>query len=125
LIFTYFGALDSTYEAIRSQILALAEMPEFDSVVAQIQQEESRRALMNPQVTATTDNRAFRTSFSNPNPTARAKGTTSVDWCDHCKRVGHKADGCWILHPHLRSSRTKAERGSARKGEANRVFSVG
>jgi hypothetical protein len=38
LIFTYLRALDSTYEAIRSQILASAEMPEFDSVVARIQQ---------------------------------------------------------------------------------------
>jgi hypothetical protein len=48
LIFTYLGALDNTYEAIRSQILASAEMPDFDSVVARIQQEESRRTLMNP-----------------------------------------------------------------------------
>jgi gag-polypeptide of LTR copia-type len=94
LIFLYPGALDSTYEAIRSQILASAEMPEFDSVVARIQQEESRRAMMNPQVTVTTDNRACRTSFPNPNPTARAKGTTASDWCDHCKRAGHKSGGC-------------------------------
>jgi hypothetical protein len=41
LIFTYLGALDSIYEAIRSQILTSTEMPEFDSVVARIQQEES------------------------------------------------------------------------------------
>jgi hypothetical protein len=61
----YLGALDSTYEAIRLQILGSAEMLEFDNVVARIQQEESRRALMNPQVTVTTNNRAFRTSFPN------------------------------------------------------------
>jgi gag-polypeptide of LTR copia-type len=36
LIFTCLGALDNTYEAIRSQILASAEMPDFDSVVARI-----------------------------------------------------------------------------------------
>jgi hypothetical protein len=34
LIFTYLGALDNTYEVIRSQILASAKMPDFDSVVA-------------------------------------------------------------------------------------------
>jgi hypothetical protein len=77
---------------------------------------------MNPQVTATTDNRAFRTSFSNPNPTARAKGTTTADWCNHCKRAGHKADGCWILHPHLRPSSTKAERGARKGGGEPRFF---
>jgi hypothetical protein len=37
LIFLYLGALDSTNEAIRSQILDSTEMPEFDSVVARIQ----------------------------------------------------------------------------------------
>jgi gag-polypeptide of LTR copia-type len=48
LIFTYLGALDPSYESIRSQILASAEIPSFDDVVARIEQEQSRRALMNP-----------------------------------------------------------------------------
>jgi hypothetical protein len=115
LIFTYLGALDNTYEAIRSQILASAEMPDFDSVVARIQQDESRRTLMNPQAPTDTDNRAFRASLSSPNPTAKAKGPTANDWCDHCKRAGHKPDGCWIRHPHLRP-RPRVERGGARRG---------
>jgi hypothetical protein len=42
LIFTYLGALDPSYEAIRSQILASPEMPSFDDVVARIEQEQSR-----------------------------------------------------------------------------------
>jgi hypothetical protein len=77
---------------------------------------------MNPQVIVTTDNRVFRTSFSNLNPTSRGKGTIATDWCDHCKRAGHKADRCWILHLHLRPSRTKAERGGARKGGGEPCF---
>jgi hypothetical protein len=55
LIFTYLGALDNTYETIRSQILASVEMPDFDSMVAQIQQEKSRQALMNPQTPIDTE----------------------------------------------------------------------
>lgn len=40
LIYTYQGALDSSYEAIRpSQILVSAEMPCFEDVVATIDQE--------------------------------------------------------------------------------------
>jgi gag-polypeptide of LTR copia-type len=122
LIFTYLGALDTTYEVIRSQILASAEMPNFDDVVARIQQEESRRALMNPQPPTNTDNRAFRAHPSNPNLAARAKGTTAADWCDHCKRTGHNREGCWVLHPHLRPSRNKGERGGARKGGTEQRF---
>ncbi|XP_078148487.1 uncharacterized protein LOC144543910 [Carex rostrata] len=116
LIFTYLGALDTTYEAIRSQILASAEMPTFDDVVARIQQEESRRALMNPQPATNTENCAFRAQLSNPNSSARTKGTTTADWCDHCKRAGHNREGCWVLNPHLRLNRNKGERGGAMKG---------
>jgi gag-polypeptide of LTR copia-type len=132
LIFLYLGALDSTYEAIRSQILASAEMPEFDSVVARIQQEESRRALMNPQVTAATDNRAFRASFPNPNLTARAKGITASDWCDHCKRAGHRETGAGSSirisdHRALRRREEVLEKGEVNRAfsEANHAFSVG
>jgi hypothetical protein len=114
LIFTYLGALDSSYEPIRSQILASADMPSFDDVVARIEQEQSRRALMNPQLTAESENnKAFNTKFSNPNPrdpTKVPRGNSAADWCDHCKRTGHSREGCGVLHPHLRPNRSKGEK---------------
>jgi hypothetical protein len=98
LIFTYLGALDSSYEPIRSQILASADMPSFDDIVARIEQEQSRRALMNPQLTAESENnKAFNIKFPNPKPRDSAKatrGNSATDWCDHCKRAGHSRDGC-------------------------------
>jgi Integrase core domain len=115
LIFTYLGALDTSYESIRSQILASAEMPSFDDVVARIEQEQSRRALMNPRQLESQDNQAFQVHHSNSNPsfrdTAKGRGASSTVQCDHCKKAGHNRDGCWFLHPHLRPVREKGDRG--------------
>jgi hypothetical protein len=113
LIFTYLGALEPSYEAIRLQILTSAEMPKFDDVVARIQQEESRRVLMNPRQSDNAENKAFKVQISNPNfrESAKGKGAPSTEWCDHCNRAGHNRDGCWFLHPHLRPVRDKGGRG--------------
>jgi hypothetical protein len=109
LIFTYLGALDTSYESIRSQILASAEMTSFDDVVARIEQEQSRRALMNPRQLENQDNQTFHVHHSNSNPsfrdTAKGRGASSTVQCDHCKKAGHNRDGCWFLHPHLRPVR--------------------
>jgi hypothetical protein len=97
-------------KAIRSQILASAEMPSFDDVVARIEQEQSRRSLMNSHQAETTENQALKTLHTpNPNPRgpAKTKGAAATDWCDHCKRARHNREGCWVLHPHLRSVRNR------------------
>lgn len=101
LIFTYLGALDASYEAVRSQVLLSTEMPSFDDVVATIEQEESRRTLMNPQSENPESNRAFKAQHPSFKDTAQSKGVPATDWCEHCKRAGHNRDGCWVLHPHL------------------------
>jgi gag-polypeptide of LTR copia-type len=127
LIFTYLGALDGSYDAIRAQILNSNEMPSFDDVVARVGQEESRRQLMNSQAPESQDIRIFKAQIANPRGAAKTRGTpANVDWCDHCRRVGHNRDGCWVLHPHLRPARPKGERGNyhggARKREDRKGF---
>jgi gag-polypeptide of LTR copia-type len=81
LIFTYLGALDPSYDAIRSQILASTEMPSFDDIVARIDQEESRRVLMNPRLSENQENTAFQVQNSKPNfrDLAKGKGAPSTE----------------------------------------------
>jgi gag-polypeptide of LTR copia-type len=127
LIFTYLGALDGSYDAIRAQILNSNEMPSFDDVVARVGQEESQRQLMNSQAPESQDIRIFKAQIANPRGAAKTRGTpANVDWCDHCRRAGHNRDGCWVLHPHLRPARPKGERGNyhggARKREDRKGF---
>jgi hypothetical protein len=95
-------------------------MPSFDDVVARIEQEQSRRSLMNPHQSETTENQAFKTYHNhNPNPRGptRLKGAATSAWCDHYKRAGHNREGCWVLHPHLRPVRNKGGRVGGGKQE--------
>jgi hypothetical protein len=66
LIFTYLGALDSSYETARSQILLSTEMSSFDDVIAIIDREETRRTLMNSQAPEPIENKTFQVQQSNP-----------------------------------------------------------
>jgi gag-polypeptide of LTR copia-type len=140
LIFTYLRALDSSYETARSQILLLTEMSSFDDVIAIIDQEETRRTLMNPQAPELTENKAFQVqqsnqqikpSFVNPSfrDSARQRGGPSSERCDHCNRAGHSRDRCWILHPPLRPNRVNRDKGgkwsNTRKWEKGKVAYLG
>jgi len=109
LIYTYLGALDPGFEPIRAQILSSAEMPKFDDVVLRIEQEETRRRLMNPSPVATTESQAFRATY------VKDKGKSNL-WCDHCKKAGHNREGCWVLHPHLKPQRNNRGGGGSNNG---------
>lgn len=126
-IFAFLAALDSSYEAVRSQILLSSNLSSFASVVAQVQREESRRKTMPSETqlpegqqveeerSATAADRGFVTK---PNLNAVLKGTPSNNGrgrgqfsanssakCYHCHRTGHTKEGCWCLHPHLRPAK--------------------
>jgi Reverse transcriptase (RNA-dependent DNA polymerase)/Integrase core domain/gag-polypeptide of LTR copia-type/GAG-pre-integrase domain len=109
LIYTYLGALDSSFEPIRAQILSSAEMPTFDDVVLRVEQEDTRRRLMNPSFATNTENQAFRATYTKD----RGKGNL---WCDHCKRSSHNRESCWVLQPHLKPQRNNRGGGGANTG---------
>jgi gag-polypeptide of LTR copia-type len=46
----YLGGLDSSYEAVRSQILLSTELPSFSAVVAMVHREDERMIAMNPEL---------------------------------------------------------------------------
>jgi hypothetical protein len=96
-VYTFLAALDSSYEAIRAQILLSTEKLTFDGVTTLIRQEATRCVAMgafdsNPNSEA----HAFTAShFSN----GKGKPRGEVERCQHCKKEGHTQDRCWILHP--------------------------
>jgi gag-polypeptide of LTR copia-type len=114
-IYIYLGSLDSSYEAVRSQILLSSEFPPFSAVVAMVQREESRRNVMCVEVQearSVVENQAFAVTVDR----GRNKGRDG-ERCSHCKKVGHTADRCWVLNPHLKP-KWKGEGGSHGQGEA-------
>jgi len=112
-IYTFLAALDSSYEAIRAQILLSKEKLTFDDVTARIRQEATRRVAMktadlNPKPEA----HAFSAQHLNTN---KGRGKGEIDKCSHCKRDGHTQEKCWVLHPHLRPKRNDRISEAAKK----------
>jgi gag-polypeptide of LTR copia-type len=106
-IFQLLANLDPSFELVRTQILLNPILPSLDSVIATLEQEESRRKAMNSEnQPSKAENQAFLSKgrpYSNLNPrvSVKAKGGEG-DFCDNCKKEGHTKDRCWFLHPHLR-----------------------
>jgi hypothetical protein len=100
-IFQFLAILDSSYEAVRSQILLIVDLPSVDEVVAMVEREEIRRVVMGQHLTCNPEAKVFATLSRNPNSRPETKGDQTLV-CDHYKHRGHRKDECWFLHPHLR-----------------------
>jgi gag-polypeptide of LTR copia-type len=121
-VYTYLGGLDSSYEGVRLQILLSTELPTFSAVVAMVQREDARRTAMQsePQETRQiAEHLAYVVTTANSNSDkGRSKGGKEGERCTHCKRNGHTAEKCWILHPHLKPKWRGDGGGNRGQGEA-------
>jgi hypothetical protein len=77
--------------------------------------EETRQIAMGP---SKPEAHALIATSQNPSP-KKGNGVK----CNHCHKKGHKRDGCWILHPHLRPTRKAEgeEEGAAIKSGSNLI----
>jgi len=101
-IYQFLIGLDGSYEAIRSQVLMTPTVPDLASIIAMIQQEESRRT------TAQIADRPSETQAffaGKPQNQTKKYGNKPQETCDNCKKTGHNRNSCWFLHPHLRPTR--------------------
>jgi gag-polypeptide of LTR copia-type len=112
-IFQFLSGLDPNYDSVRSQILLSKELPKSRAVVAMVQREESRRKLMNPQVTSEPESQAFATTNRHRDASSGTRGASSTR-CDNYKKEGHVRSGCWFLYPELRPKHR--DKGGDRKG---------
>ncbi|KAJ1685052.1 hypothetical protein LUZ63_016442 [Rhynchospora breviuscula] len=121
-VYLYLGGLDSSYDAVRSQILLSLELPSFSTVVAMVQREDSRRTAMNKESQEqrhAVESQAFAATSSTSNSDrGRNKGNRD-EKCTHCKKNGHTIDRCWVLHPHLKP-KWRGERGNQGQWEVTK-----
>lgn len=108
-IFQFLAGLNSSYEAVRTQILLSSELPSFSSVIALVQREEARLRAMNQEQEAADRN----LSLSDNRGVGKSKQSLR---CSHCNRNGHEKSGCWFLHPHLRPSQERKNGGYGGNG---------
>jgi hypothetical protein len=100
--------LDMSYEAFCSQILLKSSLPSIENMVSLIEQEEFHRCAMGvPQAVFDERSETQTLAIKYPrNPNFKGKGqATTTNKCSHYKKLGHKNEKCWFLHPHLRPAR--------------------
>jgi hypothetical protein len=128
-VYQFLTGLDPSYESFRAQVLLSTETPSFNTIIAILQREETRRKTMSQNPTNLSENNSIflaktniNTYSQNPtnpstyrqNPTKSHKSNTYLKMngqnpltCTNCKKNGHNRDGCWWLHPHLRPAKWK------------------
>ncbi|XP_010496878.1 PREDICTED: uncharacterized protein LOC104773906 [Camelina sativa] len=73
------------------------KLPSFEDICSQIQREQGSLDLFSGKGELVTANKGVY------------KQEERKVWiCDHCKRRGHLKDKCWVLHPHLKPAKFKA-----------------
>jgi hypothetical protein len=58
-IFAFLVCLDSSYEVVRSQNLLMPELPSYDEIMAMVEDEETKKAVMSSQPTDNSEAKAF------------------------------------------------------------------
>jgi hypothetical protein len=102
-VYTFLGALDSSYGVIRAQILLLIDKLSFEEVITRIRQEVTRRvALGTFDQIPKSEAHAFSVHHFNAR---KVRGKGEIERCAHCKKSSHSQDRCWVLNPHLRPKR--------------------
>ncbi|XP_010495867.1 PREDICTED: uncharacterized protein LOC104773016 [Camelina sativa] len=78
-------------------ILRAEKLPSFEDICSQIQKEQGSLDLFSGKGELVTANKGvYKQEYR------------KVWICDHCKKRGHMKDKCWILHPHLKPAKFKA-----------------
>jgi hypothetical protein len=86
--------------------LLSTETPSFNTVIAILQREETRRKFMSQNPTYPSEKNSIFLAKTNNNTNLKKNGQNLLT-CTNYKKNGHNQDGCWWLHPHLRPAKWK------------------
>jgi hypothetical protein len=114
-IFYLLTGLSSEFEEVRRDILIRPELSSINTICSIIQSGETRKRVMGNglkvnHLSPKSENYAHFTSFKSEdhNKWKGKEKKGSKYYCDHCNRSGHTRDRCFILHPHLKSTRNRS-----------------
>lgn len=94
--------LNSSYTAVRGNILMMSPLPNLSQAYSHLVQEERQRQVRT-EAQFLTENASFSIR-SNPGANTKppfqrkSDGKRSQLYCDHCKRSGHTIDKCYKIH---------------------------
>ncbi|XP_010496984.1 PREDICTED: uncharacterized protein LOC104774015 [Camelina sativa] len=96
-VFGLLLTLNPAFNDLIKHILRGDKLPTLDDVCAQVQKEQGSLGLFSGKEELVMANKGIY---------KHEERKTAV--CDHCKKKGHVKDKCWILHPHLKPAKFKA-----------------
>ncbi|XP_010424606.1 PREDICTED: uncharacterized protein LOC104709740 [Camelina sativa] len=96
-VFGLLLTLNSAFNDLIKHILQGDKLPTLEDVCSQVQKEQGSLGLFSGKEDLATTNKGVYKHEDK-----------KVIVCDHCKKRGHIKDKCWILHPHLKPAKFKA-----------------
>ncbi|CAB77909.1 putative polyprotein [Arabidopsis thaliana] len=96
-VFGLLLTLNPAFNDLIKHLLRADKLPSLENVCSQVQKEQGSLGLFSGKGELITAHKGIY------------KGEERKVWvCDHCKKKGHMKDKCWILHPHLKPAKFKA-----------------
>jgi hypothetical protein len=96
-VFGLLLTLNPAFNDLIKHLLRADKLPSLENVCSQVQKEQGSLGLFSGKGELITAHKGIY------------KGEERKVWvCDHCKKKGHLKDKCWILHPHLKPAKFKA-----------------
>lgn len=129
-VFAFLEGLNSSFKDIRNQILRNQDMPPFDEVCHMVNKEETSQRVLDINLYKSETNALIaQEKARNEALISQAKMNSNIirPRCEHCHKIGHVKDKCWILHPHLkpiRDSKGKAYQPNAQNAISGSSISM-
>ncbi|KAJ1398154.1 Gag-polypeptide of LTR copia-type [Sesbania bispinosa] len=118
-IYKFLLGLNTELDEVRGRILGTKPLKTIREVFSEVRREESRRKVMlgKSSVAPSIEGSAMAARGNQPRPSQKK----NRPWCDHCKKLGHTKDTCWIIHG--RPSEAKQTKNPDNRGNTAEVNS--
>ncbi|KAJ1416489.1 Gag-polypeptide of LTR copia-type [Sesbania bispinosa] len=95
-IYKFLLGLNTELDEVQGRILGTKPLKTIQEVFSEVRREESRRKVMLGKSSAapSIEGSAMAARGNQPRPSQKK----NRPWCDHCKKLGHTKDTCWIIH---------------------------
>ncbi|KAJ1395404.1 Gag-polypeptide of LTR copia-type [Sesbania bispinosa] len=95
-IYKFLLGLNTELDEVRGRILGTKPLKTIREVFSEVRREESRRKVMLGKSSAapSIEGSAMAARGNQPRPSQKK----NQPWCDHCKKLDHTKDTCWIIH---------------------------
>ncbi|KAL5540397.1 hypothetical protein UlMin_042420 [Ulmus minor] len=99
-VYKFLLSLNKNLDEVRGRILGMKPLLNIRETFSEVRREESRKKLMmgSQNHQSTTKSLALATRGPSCQATINRQKKIGRPWCDHCRKIGHTKETCWIIH---------------------------